>query len=230
MVSPMVFVNTEDAVQKALEVVVLGNGEFRPGGVPTTFSAFFISGLKGLKMQWLRHDSDAHRDMKLRLLYRKYGFEGLGIYWTVVELIAGEMTPKNATCELELTTEFMAEDFKIEQIRLDAILNFCCEKKLFDRGPTGNLRCLKLLERLDNTLSKNKEILKIKSEGKKFLLKSEDEVFGPEYQVFTDEMDEKTLDEIKREEIKAESVLGRPLDSKERQHLKLSIVKKQKSA
>ena len=101
-------------------------------------------------------------------------------------MISEEMTSSNVACELEITSDFLAEDFRMAQEKVDAILNYCVQEKLFDRGATGNLRCLKLLERLDNTLSKSPEINKIKAQGKKFR-KSDGQLFGLEEQLLPEE-------------------------------------------
>jgi uncharacterized protein YdaU (DUF1376 family) len=39
---------------------------------------------------WFRHDTDASSDIRMQRLSRKYGMEGVGIYWTVVEALYRE--------------------------------------------------------------------------------------------------------------------------------------------
>jgi len=43
-------------------------------------------------VKWVKHDTDAHRDAKLRRLMLAYGMEGYGLYWYCVELIAGDVS------------------------------------------------------------------------------------------------------------------------------------------
>jgi len=191
-------------------------GQYPPGEWSFVRLGLFHFRQKGQSMRWFQHDSGAHRDLKLRKLFNKYGFEGIGLYWTIVGLISESLTSSNVTCELELTSDFLAEDFRMAQERVDAILNYCVQEKLFDRGTTGNLRCLKLMERLDNTLSKSPEINKIKFQNKKFR-KSEESLLKSEEQLLPDtknRLEENT--EIKR----LESVLGRPLRQLELDQLK----------
>jgi len=180
-------------------------------------------------LKWFQHDGDAHRDIKLRKLYKKYGFEGLGIYWTILGMICEGMNPQNVTCELEITSDFLAEDFKISQEKIDAVLNCCTEEGLFDRGKSGNIRCIKLLERMDNTLSKNQEIIKIKREGSKFLekVKSEKPLLESEKSLLTDEI---TLERIERKKEEKERLLGRKLTGAEISDLCFEFSQNQKQA
>ncbi len=39
---------------------------------------------------WFRHDTDASSDIRMQRLSRKYGMEGVGIYWTIVEALYRE--------------------------------------------------------------------------------------------------------------------------------------------
>lgn len=39
---------------------------------------------------WFRHDTDASSDIRMQRLSRKYGMEGVGIYWTIVETLYRE--------------------------------------------------------------------------------------------------------------------------------------------
>ncbi len=119
-------------------------------------------------MKWFQHDTDAHRDLKLKRLSKEYGLEGLGLYWVIVEMIAEELSSKKLNCELEWTIDVIADEFKMSKDRVEAILGFCCGQQLFDRNQEGNIRCLKLLDRLDNTLSKNPEIALIKKQSEQF--------------------------------------------------------------
>ena len=40
-------------------------------------------------MKWIKHDTNANQDAKLKKLRMKYGLEGYGMYWYCLELIAG---------------------------------------------------------------------------------------------------------------------------------------------
>lgn len=46
-------------------------------------------------MRWLKHLSNAHDDHKINKLREKFGAEGYGFYWLVLERIAGQMSSSN---------------------------------------------------------------------------------------------------------------------------------------
>ena len=55
-------------------------------------------------VEWFRHDINAHNDIKLKKLARDYGFEGLGAYWVVVEILyanGGSLPERDVRDELE---------------------------------------------------------------------------------------------------------------------------------
>jgi hypothetical protein len=53
-------------------------------------------------MEWFKHYSNAGRNGTIIKLKRKYGFAGIGKYWTILELIAQEMRPGDDRCSLRL--------------------------------------------------------------------------------------------------------------------------------
>lgn len=120
-------------------------------------------------MRWFQHDSDAITDKKLMELASKYGAEGIGIYWTVVEKIAAKMGT-SLTLELEEDTYQIAHAFwgRTPTDRIDAILKACEDLKLFDRGPNGRIRCMTLLKKLDKFTSNNRTFSKMKHEIERF--------------------------------------------------------------
>lgn len=121
-------------------------------------------------MKWLQHNSDALEDRKLVDLAMKYGAEGIGVYWVVVERIAKKMEPGNLTLELEEETFHLVRlcGDRTPGDRIDAILKFCEDIKLFDRGCNGRIRCLTLLRKLDNTSKKTPEYKKMVEDMKRF--------------------------------------------------------------
>jgi hypothetical protein len=119
-------------------------------------------------MKWFQHDSNARNDIKLKRLYRKYGSEGRDLYWQVVERIA-EKLENTKTFILEETTDDLALEMGWEPAKVDAILNCCVDLDLFDRCPsTGKIRCLKILSRLDTTVSRHSWIKELINSAKRF--------------------------------------------------------------
>lgn len=120
-------------------------------------------------MKWFQHDTDAITDKKLMELAAKYGAEGVGVYWTVVEKIAAKMGT-SVTLELEEDTYQIAHAFwgRTPTDRIDAILKTCEDLALFDRGPHGRIRCLTLLKKLDKFTTNNKTFQRMKDEMDRF--------------------------------------------------------------
>lgn len=121
-------------------------------------------------MKWFQHDTDAVTDRKLMDLAAKYGAEGIGVYWTVVEKVAAKMDPQNMSLELEEESYHLAQCFwgRTPTDRIDLILQHCENIGLFQRSPGGRLMCKTLMNKLDNATSDNKEIKRMKSERRRF--------------------------------------------------------------
>jgi hypothetical protein len=98
-------------------------------------------------MKWFQHDSDARSDFKLKRLEMKYGLEGSGLYWAIIELLAHETT--NGTSRLSLETypiEDIAKDVRLEVIKLKEMLNFMADVGLIDKEDyVSNVLCCKAL-------------------------------------------------------------------------------------
>jgi hypothetical protein len=98
-------------------------------------------------MKWMKHDSDAHRDPKIRKLRRVHGLEGVGLYWTILELIVADISESNLTFQLEHDSEMIAEDVGITRDRVEAMMRTMVELDLFE-SMDGVIRCMKLGQRL----------------------------------------------------------------------------------
>lgn len=109
-------------------------------------------------MKWFKHDSDANTDAKLKKLRHKYGITGYGLYWYCIELIAGSVSPKNITFELEEDAEIIALEWRLDQLKVQEMMCYMAEINLFDITENNRIRCLKLARRLDDTNAKNPQI------------------------------------------------------------------------
>lgn len=115
-------------------------------------------------MKWFKHDSDANTDAKLKKVRHKYGIEGYGLYWYCIELIAGSISTKNISFELEEDAEIIALEWRLDQIKVQEIMLYMVDIDLFDISDNNRIRCLKLAKRLDDTNAKNPHIKKIISQ------------------------------------------------------------------
>lgn len=109
--------------------------------------------LRGIKMKWFKHDSDASNDAKLKKLRLKYGAQGYGIYWYCLELIARNVEKHNLTFELEHDAELIADDFKLSSDLVQHIMTYMVELELFE-NINGVVSCLKMANRTDEYTQK----------------------------------------------------------------------------
>lgn len=111
-------------------------------------------------MKWIKHDTDAHRDAKLRRVQMKYGMEGYGLYWYCLELIAAGLSEHNLTCELEHDSEVIAHDTGIHFERVQEMIVYMVNLGLFEESQ-GVITCLKLVNRLDQSMTSSPRMRKL---------------------------------------------------------------------
>ena len=113
-------------------------------------------------MKWFKHDSDANRDPKLEKLLMKYGAEGYALYWLCIELIAAPIDKNNLNFDLEHDAEILAHRLKMDSAVVEEIMRFMVNLGLFEiDGTTQRVTCLKLANRIENSIIKNPELKKI---------------------------------------------------------------------
>lgn len=123
-------------------------------------------------MKWFKHDSDAMTDSKIRKLILKHGAVGYAVYFHCLELIASSVSETNINFELEHDAEIIADDLKINgsgtesgaQI-VENIMRTIIDLKLFEESD-GHIFCLKLLKRLDTSMTSNKYFRTLIAEAK----------------------------------------------------------------
>ncbi len=117
-------------------------------------------------MKWFQHDSDASHDAKIKKLLMRHGAEGYAVYFHCLELIAGDISTKNITFELEHDSEIIADNLKFKGKsgieRVNKIMLSIIELGLFT-CENNRIFCFKLAQRLDNTIGRNPEINTIKA-------------------------------------------------------------------
>ena len=106
-------------------------------------------------MKWFKHFSDAYTNLKLQSVLAKYGPEGYGFYWIVLEMVAqqGENFRINAKKDWKTTLNYVSR-FKEEKIQ--ELLDVYAEKDLIDKKALdkGDLYIPKMREYSDEYTAK----------------------------------------------------------------------------
>lgn len=80
--------------------------------------------------RYFPHDSNAQHDPKMRALIKKYGVEGYGRYWMIIEMLRD--STGNRIEDEELNWEALSEAMRIEVVEVKAFVDDCVNKfKLF---------------------------------------------------------------------------------------------------
>ncbi len=83
-------------------------------------------------MKWFQHLSDSHTNPKIRQILRKYGVEGVGLWWITCELVAkdGEKNCIKAEKEWKITLQDVS---RVEIKKMEEMLNFFAEINSIDK-------------------------------------------------------------------------------------------------
>lgn len=103
-------------------------------------------------MKWFKHDSDANRDEKLQNVLLDYGLEGYGLYWYCLELITYDVDQHNLTFDLRHDARIIARNVGSTEKRIEEMMKYFIEIGLFECSQ-GHITCLKLLKRLDQSMT-----------------------------------------------------------------------------
>ncbi|MEF8646950.1 Lin1244/Lin1753 domain-containing protein [Escherichia coli] len=103
-------------------------------------------------MKWFKHDSDANRDEKLQNVLLDYGLEGYGLYWYCLELITYDVDQYNLTFDLRHDARIIARNVGSTEKRIEEMMKYFIEIGLFECSK-GHITCLKLLKRLDQSMT-----------------------------------------------------------------------------
>lgn len=104
-------------------------------------------------MKWFKHDSNANVDAKLKKLRAKYGLQGYGLYWLILEYIAMNVEKHNLTFELEHDAETLAADTGLHIDVVQEMMTYMVERGLFENA-SGVITCLKMATRTDEYTQK----------------------------------------------------------------------------
>ena len=106
--------------------------------------AAFQRNMKDLPHSYFRHDATASLDVKMIMLRSKFGFEGLGLYWYMIEA-------------LYLNEGRMNADALRSQCDRIEIFEFCIKIGLFVIDEFGEIASLRLLDEIENRIEKSKK-------------------------------------------------------------------------
>jgi len=81
-------------------------------------------------MRWIKHLSSARNDPVMKLLLAEFGFEGYGLYWNILEIIAENLDYRNTT-SATMTAKQWCNSVKISPKKFQKILVFCSENNCF---------------------------------------------------------------------------------------------------
>lgn len=88
-------------------------------------------------MKWFKHDSDARNDVKIKLLKAKFGAEGYGVYFQLLEVIAENVKEGNYTewgqVESIHNIDTLAIECGVSPAKLRNILDYCNEINLLHK-------------------------------------------------------------------------------------------------
>lgn len=104
-------------------------------------------------MKYYLHDSNAFSDEKITMLYMKYGYEGLGLFYTALEKLAAQEKPIN--------TEVLKAQLKVGK-HLDKIFQYCETLGILcsNNGETFSKQLMNFAEKYRIKNEKNKEKIK----------------------------------------------------------------------
>tara|TARA_B100001057_G_scaffold492084_1_gene583713 strand:- start:1164 stop:1868 length:705 start_codon:yes stop_codon:yes gene_type:complete len=104
-------------------------------------------------MKWFKHDANASIDAKLKRVRAKYGMEGYGLYWYLLECISRNVEAHNLTFELEEDAELIAADVGIHREVVEEMMHSMVDMGLFENRE-GIITCLKMSQRSDEYTAK----------------------------------------------------------------------------
>lgn len=82
------------------------------------------------------------------------------MYWYCLELIAGEVSKNKITFELEHDAEIIAHDTGVHYERVNEMMAYMVDLGLFEQD-TGVITCLKMAQRLDQSMTSSSEMRKM---------------------------------------------------------------------
>lgn len=113
-------------------------------------------------MKWFQHLSDSHTSPKIRQILRKYGLEGVGLWWISCELVAKDGADYCIKKEKEWKIT-LSDVAKIEIKKLEEMLKFFAEINAIDNKAlnVGNLRIKQMSEYSDDYTKRSDRVRRV---------------------------------------------------------------------
>lgn len=92
-------------------------------------------------MKWFKHESSAGDSPRLRRLRAKYGAEGYGLYWFLVEQVGIGWETHGADINPSLEIEDVESELRIPSGQAPDMIRWMIEKGLFEASTIGLLKC-----------------------------------------------------------------------------------------
>jgi hypothetical protein len=73
-------------------------------------------------MRWIKHMTQTRRDEKIAALLDKCGYEGYGVYWAVVEIVAEQLKPGDADCSISYSLSGWSRALCLHRCKVRSLL------------------------------------------------------------------------------------------------------------
>jgi len=102
--------------------------------------------MNGKEAMSFLHDSNSRHDVKMLKLWNKFGYEGIGIFWCIVEILREQPDFKFKTSDMEL----LGIELRIDKVLIKDLITFCLlpETGLF-KNENGEFFSESLLRRME---------------------------------------------------------------------------------
>jgi len=111
-------------------------------------------------MRWFKHDTNSRNDTKLKLLKKKFGALGYGIYFQLLEIIGENIKENNyeewGFVESIHSLDTLADECGVSRDKLTTVLKYCNEIGLLYKLD-NKMCCPKILLRLDEYATRRKK-------------------------------------------------------------------------
>lgn len=92
-------------------------------------------------MKWFKHESSAGDSPRLRRLRAKYGAEGYGLYWFLVEQVGVGWETHGADINPSLEIDDIESELRIPSGQAPDMIRWMIDKGLFEASTIGLLKC-----------------------------------------------------------------------------------------
>jgi hypothetical protein len=104
-------------------------------------------------MRWIKHQTLAHTDAKLKKLIVRQGMAAYGLYWYCLELIGKNVCESRLTFEIEEDAELLAHATGMTREQVEGAMRTMVELGLFE-NIEGRISCLTMIRHIDSSMFK----------------------------------------------------------------------------